>query len=164
MSIVLPRKRVFIWAEKSVFYRKKGVHFELKSLCFIAKKGLFWAQKSVFYHKKGGHFQTGKQGWVPRFPLSEGAGDHCGMLGRKWGVTWSSWHAWKMRKRHTSMCSMFEDKAWSPNTSRCFGHVCLEDCRPDREVIRSCVRHLMSCRMTGMLDLHTERQDIVMTA
>ncbi len=56
------------------FTAKKGIHFELKSQCFIMKKGSFWAEKSVFCHKKGGHFQTGEQGWVPLFPLSEGAG------------------------------------------------------------------------------------------
>ncbi len=56
------------------FTAKKGVNFELKSQCFIAKKGSFWAEKSVFCCKKGGHFQTGEQGWVPVFPVSEGAG------------------------------------------------------------------------------------------
>ncbi len=74
MSSVLPWKRGFIWAEKSVFYCKKGVHFGLKSQSFIAKKGSFWAEKSVFCCKKGGHFQTREQGWVPLFPVSEGAG------------------------------------------------------------------------------------------
>ncbi len=67
-------KRVFIWAEKSVFYCKKGVHFELKSQYFIVKNGLFSDEKSVFCHKKGGHFQNGEQGWVPLCPLSEGVG------------------------------------------------------------------------------------------
>ncbi len=43
-----------------MFYHKKG--------------GSFWTEKSVLYRKKGGHFQTGEQGWVPFFPLSEGAG------------------------------------------------------------------------------------------
>ncbi len=56
------------------FTPKKGVHFGLKSQCFIAKKGLFSAEKSVFCCKKGGNFQTGEQGWVPFFPVSEGAG------------------------------------------------------------------------------------------
>ncbi len=28
----------------------------------------------MFCNKKGGHFQTGEQGWVPLFPVSEGAG------------------------------------------------------------------------------------------
>ncbi len=50
---------------------KKGVHFGLKSQCFIEKKGSFRAEKSVFLHEKGGHFQTGEQGWVPLFPVSE---------------------------------------------------------------------------------------------
>ncbi len=74
MSIVLLCKRGFIWAEKSLFYCKKGIEFVLKSQCFIMKKGSFWAEKSVFCHKKGGHFQTGEQEWVPLFPVSEGAG------------------------------------------------------------------------------------------
>ncbi len=34
-------KRGFIWAEKSVFFNKKGVRFGLNSQCVIAKKGLF---------------------------------------------------------------------------------------------------------------------------
>ncbi len=68
MSIVL------LWAEKSLFYCKKGIEFVLKSQCFIMKKGSFLAEKSVFCHKKGGHFQTGEQEWVPLFPVSEGAG------------------------------------------------------------------------------------------
>ncbi len=51
-----------LWTEKSVFY---------------CEKGLFWAEKSVFYCKKGGHFQTGEQGWVPLFPVSEAAGSNC---------------------------------------------------------------------------------------
>ncbi len=38
------------------------------------KKESFWAEKSVFCRKIGGHFQTGEQGWVPLFPVSEGAG------------------------------------------------------------------------------------------
>ncbi len=47
-------KRGFIWAKKSVFYRKKGVRFGLKNQCFITKKGSFWAEKSVFCCKKKG--------------------------------------------------------------------------------------------------------------
>ncbi len=38
MSSVLPWKKGFIWAEKSVFYCKKG--------------GSFWTEKSEFYHEK----------------------------------------------------------------------------------------------------------------
>ncbi len=49
------KKGGFIWAEKSVFYLKKGVHFGLKSQCFIVKKGLFWAEKSVFTTKRGSY-------------------------------------------------------------------------------------------------------------
>ncbi len=52
MSSVLPWKRGFIWAEKSVFYHKKRVHFWLKSQCFIEKKGLFWAEKCVLPQKR----------------------------------------------------------------------------------------------------------------
>ncbi len=57
-----------------MFYHKKGVHFELKSQCFITKKGSFCAEKSVFCCKKGGHLQTGEQGWVAFFSVIEGAG------------------------------------------------------------------------------------------
>ncbi len=46
-------KRGFVWAEKSVFYHKKG--------------DSFWTEKSVFYREKGSyHF----------FPVSEGAGEN----------------------------------------------------------------------------------------
>ncbi len=76
MSSVLLGKWGFIWAEKSAFYHKKRIHFGLKNQCFIMKKGSFWAEKSVFCHKKGGNFQTGEQGWVPLFPVSEGARQH----------------------------------------------------------------------------------------
>ncbi len=34
-------KRGFNYAEESVFYCKKGDHFELTSLCFIMKRGCF---------------------------------------------------------------------------------------------------------------------------
>ncbi len=73
-SSVLPWKGRLIWADKSVFYHKKGVHFELKCQCFIAKKGSFCPEKSVFCCKKGDHFQTGEQGCVPFFPVNEWAG------------------------------------------------------------------------------------------
>ncbi len=53
MSSVLLGKWVFIWAEKSVFYHKKGVHFGLKRQCFINKKRSFCSEKSVFCGKKG---------------------------------------------------------------------------------------------------------------
>ncbi len=69
------------------FTMNKGVHLGWKvtvlpqtrwfiliwKVCFIMKKGWFWAEKSVFCHKIGGHFQTGEHGWVPLFPVSEGA-------------------------------------------------------------------------------------------
>ncbi len=74
MSVVLLWKWGFIFGWKVCFTTKKGVHFELKSQCFITKKGSFWAQKSVFCCKEGGNFQTKEQGWVPLFPVSEGAG------------------------------------------------------------------------------------------
>ncbi len=43
----------FIWAEKSVFYYKKGVYFGLKSQCFIAKRFLFELKSQRFAPKKG---------------------------------------------------------------------------------------------------------------
>ncbi len=52
-SSVLPWKRGFIWADKSVFYHKKRGSLSTESECFIAKMGSFWAEKSVFCHKKG---------------------------------------------------------------------------------------------------------------
>ncbi len=54
------------------FTAKKGVHFELESQCFITTKASFSAEKSVFCRKIGVHFQTGEQRWVPLFPVSEG--------------------------------------------------------------------------------------------
>ncbi len=66
------------WLKSQCFTTKKGVHFGLKSLCFITKKGSFGVEKSMFCCKKGGHFQTGEQGWVPLFPVSEGAGLQAG--------------------------------------------------------------------------------------
>ncbi len=63
-----------VWKVKC-FTTKKGVHFALKSQCFTTKKGSFWSEKSVFCRKKGGNFQTGEQGWVPLFSVSEGAGN-----------------------------------------------------------------------------------------
>ncbi len=56
-ACVLPQKGGSFWTEKSVLSRKRG-HFELKS---------------QFLPQKGGHFQTGEQGWVPLFAVSEGA-------------------------------------------------------------------------------------------
>ncbi len=52
-------KKGFIWAEKSVFYCKRGVHFGLNIQCFIAKRGSFWAKKGVIFkleNKDGYHF------------------------------------------------------------------------------------------------------------
>ncbi len=36
-----------------VLLQKGGVHFGLKSLCFITKKGSFWAESQCFAAKKG---------------------------------------------------------------------------------------------------------------
>ncbi len=68
------KKRVYLGWKVSVLLEKREGNFRLKSQCFIAKKRSFWAEKSVFCCKKEGHFQTGEQGWVPLFPVSEGAG------------------------------------------------------------------------------------------
>ncbi len=70
-SVTLEKKGVILMSSVTT---KKGVHFWLKTQCFIAKKGSFWAEKSMFCHKKGSNFQTGEQGWGPLFPVSEGAG------------------------------------------------------------------------------------------
>ncbi len=43
----------------SVFYLEKRFVLSLKSQCFATKRG---------------NFQTGEQGWVLLFPVSEGAG------------------------------------------------------------------------------------------
>ncbi len=60
--------------KSQVFYRKNGGSFWTeKSSVLLRKRGRF-ETKSVFYCKKGGHFQTGEQGWVSLFPVSEGAG------------------------------------------------------------------------------------------
>ncbi len=56
---VLPQKKGFILDWKSVFYHAKGVI-------------LSW--KVSVLPQKGGNFQTGEQGWVPLFPVCEGAG------------------------------------------------------------------------------------------
>ncbi len=73
MSSVLPWKGGFIWATKLVFYSKKGGSFWTEKSVFYHEKELFWAEKSVFCHKKGSYCQTGEQGWIPLFPVSEGA-------------------------------------------------------------------------------------------
>ncbi len=70
------------------FMVKKGVHFGLKSQCFIMKIGSFEAEKSVFCHKIGGHFQTGEQGWVSFFPVSERAGIRDGAFCTKKSFAW----------------------------------------------------------------------------
>ncbi len=77
-----------------MFYCENWGSFGLKSMFYHRKGGSFWIEKSVFYHekgvvlsskvlvmimqcfaaKKGGNFQTREQGWVPLFPVSEGAG------------------------------------------------------------------------------------------
>ncbi len=55
------------------FTTKKGFIWNWKVSVLSWKKGSFWAEKSVFCRKRGGHFQTGEQGWVPLSPVSEGA-------------------------------------------------------------------------------------------
>ncbi len=51
-----------------------SVHLVWKVSVLPQKGGSFWTEKSVFcLKKKGGNFQTGEQGWVPLFPVSEGA-------------------------------------------------------------------------------------------
>ncbi len=50
-------KRGFIWAEKSVFYCQKGVHFGLTSQCFISKRGCFELKSQCFATKKGDIFK-----------------------------------------------------------------------------------------------------------
>ncbi len=39
----------------------------------LRKRGRFKPKSQCFAIKKGGNFQTGEQGWVPLFPMSEGA-------------------------------------------------------------------------------------------
>ncbi len=70
------------------FTMKKGLHLSWKVSVLSKKRGSFWTEKSVFYHEKGVilsekfsvlpqkgvHFQTGEQGWVPLYPVVEGAG------------------------------------------------------------------------------------------
>ncbi len=73
MSSVLPWKGVFIWAEKSVFYRqKRGFILNWNVSVLLRKRGRF-ELKGQCFAAKGGHFQTGEKGWVPLFPVSEGA-------------------------------------------------------------------------------------------
>ncbi len=83
ISSVLLWKWGFIWAEKSVFYHEKGGSFWTEKSVFYREKGAVWAEKSVFCRKKGGNFQTGEQGWVPLFQVSEGAGVQ---------LWWSRWY------------------------------------------------------------------------
>ncbi len=78
-----PQQAPIYWVNFDVqcFTVKMGVHLGWKVSVLPQKGGSFWTEKSVFYReksvyscKKGGNFQTGKQGWVPLFPVSEGAG------------------------------------------------------------------------------------------
>ncbi len=70
------------------FTMKKWGSFRLKSQCFTSKRGLildwkvsvlswkrscFELKSQVFCRKRGGYFQSGEQGWVPLFAVSEGA-------------------------------------------------------------------------------------------
>ncbi len=73
MSSVLPWKGGFIWAQNSVFYHKKrGSSWTEKSV-FYCDKGVILSWKVCALPQKKGHFQTGEQGWVPLFPVSEEA-------------------------------------------------------------------------------------------
>ncbi len=56
---VLPQKRGFILNWKIIVLSRKRGCFELKSQCLAAKKVIF---------------KLDEQGWVPLFPMSEGAG------------------------------------------------------------------------------------------
>ncbi len=49
----VPRKRGYFGNHLCEF-REKGVIFDVQ--CFTVKRGVIWADKSVFYHKKGGPF------------------------------------------------------------------------------------------------------------
>ncbi len=81
-----PRKRGYFgthlcefggqWVKFDVqcFTVKKRFHLGWKVSVLSWKRESFWAEKSVFCSKKGSHFQTGEQGWIPLFPVSEGAG------------------------------------------------------------------------------------------
>ncbi len=72
MYSVLPSKMGFIGAKKSVFYHKRGGSFWTEMSVFYCKKGVVFSWKVSVLLQKGGHFQTGEQGWVPLFPVSEG--------------------------------------------------------------------------------------------
>ncbi len=59
ISCVLLWKCGFIWAEKSVFYHNKGVHFGLKSQVFCRKKGVIFKLEN----KDGYHFFQWVRDW-----------------------------------------------------------------------------------------------------
>ncbi len=56
-----------------MFYRKKGGSFWTEKCVLSRKRGCFELKSQYFAAKKGSNFQTGEQGWVPLFPMSEGA-------------------------------------------------------------------------------------------
>ncbi len=58
MSHVLLWKRGFIWAEKSVFYCKKGVYLGLKSQVFYRKKGVVLSWKVSVLPQKRASFSN----------------------------------------------------------------------------------------------------------
>ncbi len=85
-GVFLRKSRIHIFLEKegilvltSVNLDKKGVIL-MSSVLLWKWVHLGWKvgvyRKKVFCHKKGHHFQTGEQGWVPLFPVSEGAGKY----------------------------------------------------------------------------------------
>ncbi len=56
----------------SVLSQKRG-SFSTKMSVFYHEKGIVLSSKVGVLSKKGGDFQTGEHGWVPLFPVNEGA-------------------------------------------------------------------------------------------
>ncbi len=89
-SSKIREKRGIFWGNPGFAFSWEKGYFGTHLQCFTVKrgKGFIWAEKSVFYHQKwvflswkvsillqkGDHFETGEQGWVLLFPVSEGAG------------------------------------------------------------------------------------------
>ncbi len=72
MSSVLPWKKVFIWAEKAVFYHKKGGSFSTEKLVFYRKKVFVLSWKVTVLPQKRGSFSNWRTRMGTTFPLSEG--------------------------------------------------------------------------------------------
>ncbi len=70
MSSVLLYKGCSFALKSHVLLQKRGFILDWKVSVLSRKRGRF-ELKSVL-PQKGGHFQTGEQGWVPLFPVSEG--------------------------------------------------------------------------------------------